>query len=523
MHYTLYNINTFKTRNNRGMLAERLLRIILANVILALFSLPTYSAQPLQGNALVLKTKGDALYDAGRFTEALDYYTAGMDKAKAEKNDEIYYACIGNIGNVYGKIGDFKRARHYYMRGYKASLQSKNTEMQWKAATNLVAVCCITGDLEGAKAFFKVQMQLPISDVTMKKYYFLTNQAYIATARNNNGMAVYYTRQALEYAKEKAMPRQYLVSLYTELGNLKMRSGDAKGAIESYDTALDNITEKEGKAQTISVYKYLESAYAKIGKPDSAKKYHNLYLNLSDSVFNMAQLNVANGKLFEYENRENASHISRLVSQNYALIAAVAVFLALVVTLTLLYRALRKKNRRLEESQQALVEKNKDLMQSDDNNRALLDKYINAINELRQAQKESQAQTQAKDERTGTVLGDEQKNRLLKSIMEVMENVAVISAPDFDMKQLAERVGSNQNYVSYVINDTYGKNFRSLLNEYRIREAVKRISDREKYGNVTMQAIYEELGWKSAASFISAFKKVNGMTPSEYQKAMIKK
>lgn len=520
---TLYYIKPSDTPTSRDIQPVRLLRMLLATVILALLPLPVPAAQPLQGNALMLKTKGDALYDAGRFTEALDYYTAGMDKAKAEKNDEIYYACIGNIGNVYGKIGDFKRARHYYMRGYKASLESNNKEMQWKAATNLVAVCCITGDLEGAKAFFKVQMRLPMSDITMKKYYFLTNQAYIATAGNNNGMAVYYTRQALEYAKEKNMPRQYLVSLYTELGNLKMKLGDAKGAIESYNTALDSITEKEGKVQTINIYKYLDEAYTKIGKPDSSRKYHNMYLNLSDSVFNMAQLNVANGKLFEYENRENTLHISRLVSQNYALIAAVAVFLALLVTLTLLYRALRKKNRRLEESRQALVEKNKDLMQSADNNRALLDKYINAINELRQSEQENKPQAQAKDERTGTTMGDEQKNRLLKSIMEVMGDVAVISAPDFDMKQLAERVGSNQNYVSYVINDTYGKNFRTLLNEYRIREAVKRISDREKYGNVTMQAIYEELGWKSAASFISAFKKVNGMTPSEYQRAIVGK
>lgn len=35
---------------------------------------------------------------------------------------------------------------------------------------------------------------------------------------------------------------------------------------------------------------------------------------------------------------------------------------------------------------------------------------------------------------------------------------------------------------------------------------------------MTIQAIYEELGYNSAASFIQAFKKVNGMTPSVYQK-----
>lgn len=42
--------------------------------------------------------------------------------------------------------------------------------------------------------------------------------------------------------------------------------------------------------------------------------------------------------------------------------------------------------------------------------------------------------------------------------------------------------------------------------------------DTEHYGNVTMQAIYEEVGYTNNVSFIRAFKKVNGMTPSEYQR-----
>lgn len=69
-----------------------------------------------------------------------------------------------------------------------------------------------------------------------------------------------------------------------------------------------------------------------------------------------------------------------------------------------------------------------------------------------------------------------------------------------------------------VINETYGKNFKTYLNEFRIREACRRLTDTEHYGNMTIQAIYQELGYKTAASFINAFRKVNGVTPSQYQK-----
>ena len=43
------------------------------------------------------------------------------------------------------------------------------------------------------------------------------------------------------------------------------------------------------------------------------------------------------------------------------------------------------------------------------------------------------------------------------------------------------------------------------------------LDDHENYGNITIQAIAEEVGYKSSTSFIQAFKKLVGMTPSVYQ------
>ena len=83
---------------------------------------------------------------------------------------------------------------------------------------------------------------------------------------------------------------------------------------------------------------------------------------------------------------------------------------------------------------------------------------------------------------------------------------------------LVQLTGSNTTYVSNVINVVFGKNFKAMLNEYRINEACKRLVDTEHYGHMTIEAIYRELGYVSPTVFINAFKKVNGMTPSQYQK-----
>ena len=117
----------------------------------------------------------------------------------------------------------------------------------------------------------------------------------------------------------------------------------------------------------------------------------------------------------------------------------------------------------------------------------------------------------------------EKKQKLLGQINEVLNNVSSISDPEFSLQKLAEAVGSNTKYVSQVINEYYNKNFKTLLNEYRLREATRRLNDQEHYGNMTIQAIYEEVGYSNAVSFIRAFKRMYGITPSEYQKKVSEK
>ena len=73
-------------------------------------------------------------------------------------------------------------------------------------------------------------------------------------------------------------------------------------------------------------------------------------------------------------------------------------------------------------------------------------------------------------------------------------------------------------YVSQVLNDYYHQSLTNVVNEYRIREACRRINDREHYGQLTVQAIAESLGFKSYPNFVTNFKKFTGLTPSAYRK-----
>lgn len=531
LFYDLLQILRFVIENNvifADMGKLTFLHFIISVLLLLAVPVGALSNEQLNGAALWYKQKGDACYNAGRYPEALDYYTQGLDRAKSEGEDSIYYACTGNIGNIYAVMEDYRHALHYYLKGYQASADRGDKEMQWSFATNIVVVYCHMGKVDDARVFFKQQMNIGSADVTRNKYHSLSNQAQIAIADGDYKMGEYYIMEAIDYATAKGLPVQYKVSPYMSLADMKLDHGDIRAAFDIYRQCADSLMGRRDLPMLVGIYKKMYQASMAMGDTAGADMYRHKYLSLSDSVFNTSQFNIAAGKLFEYENSETQKRVDNLVYRNRAQLIVIAVFFVLVAALALLYVTLRRKNRMLLDARQTLMRKNEELTAGDRRQKKLLEQYVAALNDLR-SKPGKQAEdlpvpdvTQQADDnlkkQQGISLGEEQRNRLLNSITSVLENVEVIARSDFNLNMLADMVGTNTKYVSWVINDTYGKNFKTLLNEYRIREACRRMADREHYANVTIQTIYEELGYSSAAGFINAFRNVNGMTPSAYLK-----
>ena len=425
-------------------------------------------------------------------------------------------------------------------------MKAEDVDLQFKFLSNIVVCYCFMNDINKAKAFFNVMMRLPVQDQLLRQYYCLNSQGYISQSAGDYIMAEYYYKQTLAFAKERNMPLMYVQDTYMELGNIALKRKNPKKAISYFEKGYELTLKMNNSDKMSRVYKSLSEAYASAGQADSAAKYKAMYLELSDSAFNKSQFYISGSKLFKYENAVNQKLIDSLTTRNTTQLVVIIVFVIMLIVLTVLYRMLRLKNRKLTDAQILLVSKNEELMKSDKQSRLLLEQYAKAVNTVHEddvpdaageAGQESavdiegeaedadeKADEADKKERTAAaLLSEEQKNLLLNKINTVMADMSVISRSDFNLNTLAQMVGSNTKYVSWAINDVYGKNFRQFLSEYRIREACRRLSDKEHYGNMTLQAIYEELGYNSAASFIQAFKKVNGMTPSTYQRLMANK
>ena len=94
---------------------------------------------------------------------------------------------------------------------------------------------------------------------------------------------------------------------------------------------------------------------------------------------------------------------------------------------------------------------------------------------------------------------------------------------DFSAKELAKELETNTRYISAVINSRFNTNFSCLINEYRIKEAQHKLTDK-RFQGMTIEEIGTQVGFANRQSFYASFYRVMGETPNNYRKrhAMIK-
>lgn len=86
---------------------------------------------------------------------------------------------------------------------------------------------------------------------------------------------------------------------------------------------------------------------------------------------------------------------------------------------------------------------------------------------------------------------------------------------NYSIRQLATDCDIPVHHLSIVINREYGLNYADFINRYRIDFIISNRHN-EKYYQFSLEGLSIEAGFNSRSSFINAFKKVTGQTPSSY-------
>jgi AraC-like DNA-binding protein len=108
----------------------------------------------------------------------------------------------------------------------------------------------------------------------------------------------------------------------------------------------------------------------------------------------------------------------------------------------------------------------------------------------------------------------DQQQQLLSKLDELMVKDKPFLRSDVSLPELAEKLGTTVHVLSQTINAGLGKSFFEMIASYRVEEA-KTLLVKQK--NIKVEEIAEQVGYNSKSSFNTAFKKVTGLTPSEFR------
>ncbi|MEM8506736.1 MAG: AraC family transcriptional regulator [Bacteroidota bacterium] len=108
------------------------------------------------------------------------------------------------------------------------------------------------------------------------------------------------------------------------------------------------------------------------------------------------------------------------------------------------------------------------------------------------------------------------KNRLLQ----LMTEEKLFRNNNLTVNDVAKRMNIPRQHLSEILNVYLKTGFQDFLNKYRVEEFVECLRS-NKYKNYTIMGIANEVGFSSKSSFNTTFKKLKGMTPSQYKKQLV--
>lgn len=104
---------------------------------------------------------------------------------------------------------------------------------------------------------------------------------------------------------------------------------------------------------------------------------------------------------------------------------------------------------------------------------------------------------------------------IYNDILKALEDKNLYTDINFNIQILASLLNTNTTYISAAINRNTGKNFKTFINEYRIKLVIADFKN-ELHKNYTLKYIYSKSGFSSQTSFNRVFKNHYNITPSEF-------
>ena len=421
-------------------------------------------------------------------------------------NYDLYIPVIYNqIGNIYFNFKKNEIAKSYFSEALRMSKDTVSY-LYKNILNNIGATELYSEEIDSAFFYFGKALKVSNQNDEISIIYNTLNNLGICFQRTKQyDSAFYYYRLALNNARRNNRADGKVLAL-SNLGSLFIDLNLPDSALFYIELSNAMAAENNFLRPMAENFLTLSTFEESKGNIEKAFAYYKKYVSLKDSIVNTDIVIDINQLQRLYEVTKTNHQIEQLVFEQQIkertihyqkIIWFITLSVLILVSFGLLYIYFQK--RYLNKAYKTLFEKNLEIIEiQKQSSESFREKYQNSA------------------------LTDDVQHELLDKILIFMEDVSIICDTEFSIDKLADLLHSNKNYVSQVINQTLKKNFRSLLNSYRIREAQRIIAEPDaiKY---TIESVALNVGFKSPNSFRSAFKDITGINPNFYVKSMQEK
>jgi len=113
-------------------------------------------------------------------------------------------------------------------------------------------------------------------------------------------------------------------------------------------------------------------------------------------------------------------------------------------------------------------------------------------------------------------LNKEEAHMILSNLESLMVSDQPYLDSELSLGKLSLKLNISKHKLSQVINEYLGKNFFDFVNDYRIKNAKRLLADPNN-NHFKIITLAFDSGFNSKSTFYKLFKKVEGITPLEYQ------
>lgn len=492
--------------------------------------------QPNKFQVKALHNAGKIFYSKGSMADAFTYFIKAMRVSDRLPRKPEMAAIYNDIGVVYSSYENFEKGAANYERGLKLAQGRENDDIRYRIYLNLFGDYLAQNKIEKAKKCLAMSQKTPHQATTDNRFMDSFTKILLLEREGKLNQSVAQLKQLGAWAQRNVRNKLYECSAYSEIYQCYQRMGMRDSAFVYMLKCRDKAKASGLIHRFPNVLNQLSKHYRMAGNRELAIQLKDEYWELKDSIYNQRKFDEAQNQQFVYEVTRYSQTIDSLqVSKRHheetiARQRVVIFFVLLVVLLvsTLLYLVYRQ-NRKLSSSYRHLFELNKSLLQS---HKSLAEQRQQPAGEQRQSAAAGEARATATEEPPtpdggqkeqqvkykSSSLNEQQSRLLAKEITKVMDGTDAYCSADFTLDTLAGMVGSNTKYVSQAIHTVFGSNFTAYVNGFRVDKARERLADTSGYGQYTIKAIGESVGFKSQTSFTNIFKKATGITPAMYQR-----